>query len=312
MYRVVLTVMAFVLVTACSKDPPPEAVSPPGKNSLPGELEPFRKAIEASKLDYVRIKATRHQGTDPRASKFRGLPYRPKGAPWPIGRDGEPLMLLAQINFADTPPLAGYPRTGILQFFISGFEGKDPPHVWGMTLYDEQPFDADKYFQSLQDQASFRVIWHANVIADVAQLDVTAPPLPGAVLPVNDEALLSFTTDAEYVSLEDYRFERLIGKDPWDLFASYGPRESEIADQYYLFSHREALAKIGGYAVFTQDDPRRIRPSEDWLILLEIRSGTEGGVDVMWGDVGVGAFLIRREDLARQDFSRVAYYWDCH
>ena len=32
----------------------------------------------------------------------------------------------------------------------------------------------------------------------------------------------------------------------------------------------------------------------------------------MWGDVGEAVFMIRADDLAARDFSRVAFYWDCH
>ena len=41
-----------------------------------------------------------------------------------------------------------------------------------------------------------------------------------------------------------------------------------------------------------------------------------GGLDsytdiVMWGDVGVANFFIKKEDLERMDFSDVFYTWDC-
>lgn len=301
MNRSVVPMLIAVLLTACAKKLPPA-------NTLPVELEEYRPAIDAAKLEYLRIEARRAQDEAPRASKFRGLPYRPKGTPWPMGRDGQPLHLLAQINFADTPPLAGYPSTGILQFFVSG-EGAT--HIWGMNLYEEKPFDQQRYFQSLQDQAYFRVLWYAEVMAD-EQLEMTLPALPQVSLPIMDEAALRFVTDTEYVTPWDYRFERVFGKDPRKLFGTFGPRETEIANQYIRFSHRKTLAKIGGYAAFVQEDPRNARPSEDWLVLLEMRSGAEGGVEVLWGDNGVGAFLIRSEDLARRDFSRVAYYWDNH
>ena len=41
-----------------------------------------------------------------------------------------------------------------------------------------------------------------------------------------------------------------------------------------------------------------------------------GGLDsytdiVMWGDVGVANFFLKKEDLERMDFSDVFYTWDC-
>src|SRR5262249_16262864 len=155
-------VLACLLATGCSRNDAP-APAPSARADLPPELEQFRPALEASKLDYVRIKVNRHQGTKPWASKFRGIPYRLKADAGPGGRDDVPLYLLAQINFADMPPLAGYPRSGILQFFIGAEGGGDHSHLWGMRLDDEKPFVPERYFQSLQDQAYFRVIYHASV-----------------------------------------------------------------------------------------------------------------------------------------------------
>lgn len=308
--------MALMFAAGCSdKDPPTgpaKVVEQHLSKELPQELEQFRPTIEAAKLDFVRINASARQGTTPRASKFRGTPYRPKGVEWPTGSDGQPLTLLVQINFSDMPPLAGYPKAGILQFFIGGEGGGAHPHMWGMGFYEEKPYDPERYFQSLQYQANFRVIYYPDLIADDSGLDTTSPPQPKFALPVMSEAELSFAPGSEYVTPWDYRFERVFGKEAHELFAGFGPREQGIAEQYIRFTHREALAKLGGYASFVQDDPRKIRSSEDWLVLLDIRSGVENGVDVMWGDAGVGALLIRRDDLEKLDFSRVAYYWDNH
>jgi len=277
------------------------------KKEFPAELEAYRTAVEASKLEYVRIRADSERGTAPWASKFRGTPYRPKGMAYPLGRDGQPLSLLAQINFADMPPLTDYPRAGILQFFIGG-EGKG--HIWGMALDDEQPYDENRHFQKLQDQAYFRVVYHPVVTTDLEELDTDSPPIPDWVLPVMTEAALTFETDAEYVQVYDYRFEKVFGKDPSSVFD--GDDGYDLANRYAEFSYRPGLAKVGGYASFVQEDPRRIRPAEDWLVLLEIRSGFEGDVEAMWGDAGVGVFMIRRADLKKLDFSHVAYNWDNH
>ena len=73
------------------------------------------------------------------------------------------------------------------------------------------------------------------------------------------------------------------------------------------------IAWIGGYAYFTQTDPREIVPDEEWLLLFELQSSMrEDQPAVMWGDVGIGAFFIRPEDLRKRDFSKVLYTWDSH
>jgi uncharacterized protein YwqG len=67
--------------------------------------------------------------------------------------------------------------------------------------------------------------------------------------------------------------------------------------------------KIGGYAYFTQSDPRDEKEDRsDWVLLLQMDSQ---GDDILWGDVGVGNFFIHPDDLKRKDFSKVLYNWDC-
>ncbi|MCL2016621.1 MAG: YwqG family protein, partial [Defluviitaleaceae bacterium] len=51
-------------------------------------------------------------------SKFGGLPYLPKNFAYPMDGKGNPLKLLAQLNFGELPPLADFPSEGILQFFV--------------------------------------------------------------------------------------------------------------------------------------------------------------------------------------------------
>ena len=66
--------------------------------------------------------------------------------------------------------------------------------------------------------------------------------------------------------------------------------------------------QAGGYPVFVQWDFRK----PDYLaaydtVLLRLTSDDF----LMWGDVGEANFLIRREDLAKRDFSKVIFWWDC-
>lgn len=293
--------------------PPVEQLPPrpTGKGTFPSELSSYREAIERSKLDYISIKPQRASGTSPWSSKFRGTPYWPKGSAYPLDPEGRPLILLAQLNFAEMPALAGYPSKGILQFFVSGLDS--PDQVWGAVLYDEKPFNAEHYFASLQDQSFFRVLYHDNPIMDASQL--VTPPAPDYdyVLPIMDEARLAFEKKSEYVLIDDYRFEQVFGKNAYEFFSTFSPREEDVANRYIDFAHEWVPAKIGGYASFIQGDPRGVRPGEDWLLLLEIQSiDSSEGVEIMWGDAGVGGLFIRRTDLAKRDFSEVAYYWDNH
>ena len=59
-------------------------------------------------------------------------------------------------------------------------------------------------------------------------------------------------------------------------------------------------------------DPRRAeleKGRSDWILLLQIDSDDRAGM--MWGDAGLLYFWIRREDLARRDFTKVWMVSQC-
>ena len=87
---------------------------------IPDFLEKYRQQIEEYRLDTVRIFATAIADGEIlsiRQSKFLGLPYIPKNQIYPTCLNGTPMIMLAQINFSEVPPLENYPTKGILQLF---------------------------------------------------------------------------------------------------------------------------------------------------------------------------------------------------
>ena len=282
--------------------------------TLPKELEAYRPQLESSKMDYIRIKAVKVQNTKPWESKFLGRPYMPPGFVYPKDPEDSPLCLLAQINFKEVPQLEGYPTSGILQFYISGtLTPGINSHVYGMKIYKEKNRSPEKYFKHLREQGYFRVIYHADVIEDESKLEKSVPLIPRDGLPLYEEARLSFSKDSGYIVVGDYRFERFFKSNIYDFANRFGQKEKEVMDGLIGFTDDRALAKIGGYAHFIQDDPRLLEPEEDWLVLLWMGSSTtKDGPDIIWGDSGAGGFFIRKEDLLKRNFSNVMYYWDSH
>ena len=57
--------------------------------------------------------------TDVTDSKIGGMPYLPKGMSAPTDENGEPLIMLFQLNFAQLPKNGILPRDGILQVFTT-------------------------------------------------------------------------------------------------------------------------------------------------------------------------------------------------
>jgi len=225
------------------------------------------------------------------SSKFVGKPYWPKEKEYPTTKDGSPLLLLAQINFEEVPELTGYPTKGILQFFISGDD------AYGLDF--DTPLD-----EIIDKPNGYRVVYHNSVIKDPSILESDLPVATNdSDLPITTECSLKFNLTQEIPSPTDYRFEQVSG-DIYEL-------DDEVCE--YLFDNLDASgSKIGGYANFTQSDPRSYEKSkENWILLFQMDTEEFDDIDIMWGDCGVGNFFIQPESLSECDFSRVWYNWDC-
>lgn len=69
-----------------------------------------------------------------------------------------------------------------------------------------------------------------------------------------------------------------------------------------------AVHHVGGHPVFTQSDFREPGRFDDYgRTLLRLTSDR----NIIWGDCGEAAFMIRRRDLLMRDFSTVIFHWDC-
>ena len=259
-------------------------------------LAPYREALEATRRPVLKISLKAFPEDGLQVSKVGGRAWWPTvDQAAPAGEDGRPLMLLAQVNFAEVPATPGYPDRGLLQFFIAS------DHYYGAN------FDDGADVESLTRQRNFRVVYWADL------------SVPGQALPSRTDSegyypheparprRMQFEAGSETLSATDYRIDSLFGGDIWrameDWVEENGHR-GEVVDAVF-----EMLAgsghKLGGYAYFTQTDPRTAGPME---LLLQLDTDYE----MMWGDVGVGGFFIDPADLARADFSRVMYNWDCH
>lgn len=236
-------------------------------------------------------------------SKLGGRPYLPPGFAYPLENlpDGstQPLRLLAQLNFAQLPPLPGYPETGILQFYISRQE------LWGLD------------FQDMTSARGFRCVYHQEIIADEGLLQ-EPPPMPALAdsdFPVKGEVKLTGRLARQPLSAGDYRFDETM----LSLFRREVPtpegREWEALPARLAAFLGDELGcggtRVGGYPAFTQVDPRDRESYQDYdCLLFQCDSDYQEGI--MWGDSGIASFFITREDLKNRDFSKVMYNWDCY
>jgi uncharacterized protein YwqG len=68
---------------------------------------------------------------------------------------------------------------------------------------------------------------------------------------------------------------------------------------------------MGGYAFFTQSDPRDYDEALRAYNVLLLQFAMDDEADIMFGDAGVANFFIKEEDLRNRNFRDVLYNWDC-
>lgn len=247
------------------------------------------ESVQSRRKPMLRLALRRAEGWDDvLASKILGMPYWEDGMPEPMDDDGRPLQMIAQLNLALMPQLPRFPAQGLLQFFIADNDEYGSPrngevdHASNRVIYWPMP--------DIARQAPYPVMKMEFCPAD-------APLLiePGEIS-MEDCGLHDYESADIYAGISQTQFPDL----DWGAFHVF--REEHVDN---------CGCKLGGFAYFTQDDPRHGRDfgtAREWIQLLQLDCDHEA---MMWGDAGVAHWFIRREDLERRDFSRVFYHWDC-
>jgi len=252
----------------------------------------IEKLLQGYEKNYIKLKPQPNRAKKIWNSKFGGNAYWPKNMTYPTDYEGKPMFLLAQINFSETPYLKGYPTKGLLQFFVSGGD------LQGL----EFPSEERTMNTIINEHRGYSVIYHDEVSTNIP-LKLNFPDNKDAYLPMRDEYSLEFSIkDSDLPFPDNYHFINKVGE--------LGNINDESWDALYE-RFDSSGSKIGGYAYFTQSDPR-YNIKEDWFLLFQMDTEFSEGVDIMWGDAGVGNFFIKPEDLEKLDFSKVWYNWDCH
>jgi uncharacterized protein YwqG len=249
---------------------------------IPKFLDEFKDELEKFKLESIKIKATPNNGGNNLTitqSKFLGKPYLPITIEYPKDELGNPMILLAQINFAETPQLENYPTDGILQFYVSSTE-------W-------------------YDMTDYKILFH-NTIENECQTDFSfLTEKLYEESPIYCEHRLSFEKVIEYGGYEDFRFDMSFNGESYYDFQEKLNEEQKTEMDNILDGTGH---KIGGYAFFTQSDIRDNNGKQkDGILLLQIDTDEE----IMFGDSGVGNLFINPKSLKEKDFNKAWFNWDC-
>lgn len=278
-------------------------------------------------------------------SRLGGAPYVPRGGQIPTDINGNQLWLCAQINFAQMPPMDGFPESGLMQIFLEDWHFGD----FGL---EDAPFPAQDYWRIVYYPAIDETVTmeecEAKMAVPWAEAKRSNMPRPASSFDLQDikeghdrlwrcpnvPLKVSFqSVEPEGINHEDFRFDQLFADalkarlpdaDP-DEFMPYHldddtPKEREALQKI----HRQIQnggCKLGGYPSYLQDDPRLYDEGEGWAecdtLLLQLHDDIWnypqegiGGMDLALNGGPVN-FVIRAEDLKNRDFSRVLAQWAC-
>ena len=269
-----------------------------GREKLDDILKTIREKTET---EVVLIRIENGQ-TSLTGSKIGGYPYWPAEMEYPVDSNGNKLVLLAQINFADIR-YGKLPDKGLLQFFVA---------------FDD--------VLGLEKEKGYKVVYHENIDSGITEDDVKNRGIQSNVdlkeeffmFPTELVLPLSFSVQKDYLKERNDGFDKIASR---ILKEKYGYNCRDLwkflstEDYNYLSKDDpEHEHKMFGYPFFTQNDPRTYLDSEGKYDTLLFQLDSEynedfGGTEI--GDGGVINFFINGKDLENLNFEDVLYWWDC-
>lgn len=229
-------------------------------------------------------------------SRIGGAPDLPDGFEWPQWNNA-PLAFLAQIDLAEIGQqsiLPDLPKHGLLHFFYDQEQS-----TWG--------FNPD-------DRGSWRVFYTANGV----QCSRTDAPAGATVYAGFVEKRLESREITTYPSVDRLSEQPMqMSDETWDAVDAHqaGPfadlprhqigglpipvQGDDMELECQLASNGVSVGDSVGY---TGPEAEALKPgAADWALLLQLDTDDDAGM--MWGDVGVLYFWIRKADLKAQNFS---------
>jgi uncharacterized protein YwqG len=251
---------------------------------IPDFLKKFESDLKKYEREFIRIKAKPRKeklledNLELTESKFLGFPFFPQEKQYPKDKNGKPMIMIAQLNFEHIPKLENFPENGILQLFLSSTD-------W----YDE---DSKIIYHSKEDLSN-------QTINDFSFLSIK----DYEESPIYKLHKLSFQKCIDKGGSEDSQFDyEFNGVDYWEFTENLTQEQEKQFGEYFdSMGH-----KIGGYAEFTQSDPRAYNSEQNEDIqILQI----DVDDNIMFGDSGLGHIFINKENLINKDFSKAYFYW---
>ncbi len=279
------------------KSPAPPQTGRPAQRKPPlpeAEFAAFKQWYEMQTLPAIALTPDA-AGTIAEGSSYIGGPvWIADGAEWPTDKNHVPLEFLLQLNCVDCSALDGYPADTILQFFVARED------LFGANFDDLFAGEFKVTARNGSDGGRLQPPLPLETVDGIAFSDVS--PFRNMEVRNSGVALKAAPfTDRIDASIHPAD-ERINAFYPnYDLDPLYDYLDSE--DVQRRLGHH-----TGGYPAYTQSD---VRASPKYAELDHVLLRLTSDDIFIWGDLGEAVFLMRSDDLAKGDFSRVAYSWDC-
>ena len=219
-------------------------------------------------------------------NKIGGRPYIPLGEEYPLDKNGNPMVLLLQINLENID-LKNYNKEGILEIFVDR----------------ELSWPCEYKIKHFKNNLEYR-----EDITEVENMIVQKP------------LKITLVKEVEHMPISDYRFvdtlskiiEEVTGNKTNDVFEIEDFFTENDTDMYEEFLNMNILfGDFGGYADFTQTDPRLLEDApEKTECLFKIDSNLAD--EIMIGDSGIIFGLISKEDIEKERYENTVVDWDCY
>ena len=262
------------------------------------ELDTLRARLAKANLPIARVKLSNDGPSGAATSRIGGPAYVDSlRRRWPVrGKDRRPMLLLAQINFAEVPALADFPSKGLLQLF---------------GCVDERG-----HLESLENKADRVIRWFPDPDGNLT----LTPPGPLSAFPKRYSMSPRVVEKGMGMSFERNDAEANPANWPYDeTLAGFDRRLPETDDvkrslralqqEAYGTEKDQGFHWVGGHPRFVQGDVRfepRLRKLNRVLLHL-----TDDNSDIRLGDSGELNLMISSKALRNADFDQAYCTWDC-
>ena len=234
-------------------------------------------------------------------SKIGGQPDLSSLTDWPITEAGKSLSFIAQLNMAEVSPYDNsglLPDHGLISFFYCADQG-----AWGFDPKDKQRFKI-LFTENLNDlqKTTFPIdleehsIYNSNILKMESTLS-----LPNTEIDLLTDLFDNDTDWDNYYEISSGWGNQILG------YPQCIQNAMELECQ--LVTNGLYCGDASGY-----DDPKGKLLEEgtkDWILLLQVDS-EEDKTGMMWGDVGILYYWIKKKDLINKDFDKAWFILQCH